>query len=172
MELYSLRGIMVMKFVIVNTHDQIIHGTIAGLIGGIALTFYGIMMKSLHLTDRIFIDYGEIIILGHQSSSFPFIGVIAHLIHASLWGIIFVFIMKLGKKKYYLIKGLGCGFVIWFISLGSATLYKIPRFDVIESRVAFVLLSGASVYGVTMSLIYRYFDKKMANDPGSLEGFK
>ena len=160
---------MTLKFRITYLDDPIMHGTIAGLVGGIALTFYGLFMKFLHLTDRIFIDYGEIIILGHQSGYFPVVGVIAHLIHTSLWGVIFSFIMKFGRKKYYVLKGIGLGMVIWLFSLGIATMYKILLFDVIESKVALVLLSGASFYGLIMSLVYRYLDQKLLSYTSYLE---
>lgn len=151
-------------------HDPIIHGAIAGLTGGIVQAIYGFTVKTLYLTDRIFMDYGEIIVLGHRSSqgNMSIIGLIAHLINAAVWGVLFSFMMKFGRKKYYIAKGLGLGVFIWLLSLGLATIYQIPLFKDINEQQAYVLLIGASIYGLVLSWIYRYLDQKMLSD-GSLE---
>lgn len=57
---------MTLKFRITYLHDPIMHGAIAGLIGGIVQSIYGYTAKSLHFTDRIFMDYGEVIVLGQH----------------------------------------------------------------------------------------------------------
>lgn len=77
--------------------------------------------------------------------------------------------MKFGRKKYYVLKGIGIGMFIWLLSLGMATMYKITLFEVIEINVAYVLLIGASIYGLIMSLMYRYLDQKLLSDSGDLE---
>lgn len=149
-------------------HDEIMHGAVAGLIGGILQSCYGYTMKSLHFTDRIFMDYAEVLILGqHKPGAGIPLGLIAHFTNAIFWGIIFVFIMKLGLKKYYVIKGICLGLIIWVFTLGLATLYEMPLFETIEINVAYVLLFGASFYGLIMSLVYRYFDRKLMNDTDS-----
>lgn len=161
-----------MKFRITYLHDPIMHGAIAGLIGGIVQIIYGVTAKSLHLSDRVFMDYGEVLILGQRKPGAGFlIGVIAHLINAAFWGVIFSFIMKYGRRRYYVVKGIGLGMFIWLLSLGLATIYQIPLFKEIEINVAYVVLGGATIYGLIMSLMYKYLDQKLLSDPGSLEGF-
>ncbi|MBP1759194.1 MAG: hypothetical protein H6Q63_111, partial [Firmicutes bacterium] len=159
------------KFRITNSHDQIIHGVIAGFAGGIAESVFAYTTKMLNFTDRIFMDYGEVLILGQHKGGL-LLGLIAHLVNASFFGIIFSYIMKFGKKKYYVLKGIGLGLIIWLFSLGMATLFKLPLFEKIESNVGYVLFIGSIIYGSVMSSIYRYLDKKLQNDLGTLEGFR
>lgn len=161
-----------MKLRITYLHDPIMHGVLAGLSGGIVQTIYGVVVKSLHLTNKVFYDYGEVLILGQLKPGAGFsIGTIAHLISATCWGIAFSFIMKFGRKKYYVVKGIGLGMFIWLLFMGLATYYQMPEFKVLEINEAYALLGGASIYGLIMSLVYKYLDQKMLRNPSSLEGF-
>ena len=81
-----------MKFRITNSHDQIIHGVIAGLTGGIAESVFAYTAKMLNLTDRIFMDYGEVLILGQHKGGL-LLGLIAHLVNASFFGVVFIYII-------------------------------------------------------------------------------
>lgn len=144
-----------------NQHDQIMHGAIPGAIAGAVQSVYGYALKNLHVTDRIFMDYGAVLILGHSpGKGISIIGLIAHILNAAMFGIVFGYIMKHSTKRYYVIKGIGLGIFIWGMSLGIGTLYKLPLFFIVPYRAAYVMLGGALIWGIAMSLIYRYIDQK------------
>jgi len=138
-------------------------GAIAGLIGAFIQTCFSFTMKSIGLTDRIFMDYGEVLVLGQHkigSGLGLLIGFIAHLVNAMFWGIVFSHIIKFSNKNYILLKGIGYGLIIWLFSLGMATMFKLPVFEVIELNVGYVLMIGAMIYGSVMSLTYKYLISK------------
>lgn len=154
-----------MKYWVANVHDRIMHGAIAGLLGAVVQSSFALIAKTLHFTDRVFLDYGEVLIMGRDvGGTASIIGVVAHLVNAAVWGIIFSYIMRFSKKRYYILKGLGLGIFIWLFSLALATLFKLPLFYIIPTSTAYVLLFGAMIWGLTMSLVYRYFDRKVRND--------
>lgn len=172
MEIIALvKDVIGIKYQITYLHDPIMHGSLAGLSGGILETIYGVIVKSMQLTGKTFVDYGAVLVLGQLKPEGFWIGTIAHLINATCWGIAFSFIMKFGRKKYYVVKGIGFGMFIWLLFTGLATYYHMPEFKVIENNDAFALLGGGSIYGLIMSLVYKYLDQKMLRNPSSLEGF-
>ncbi len=154
-----------MKYRVTNVHDQIMHGAIAGIIGAIVQSAFALIAKTLHFTDRVFLDYGEVLILGRDVGGMAsIIGAAAHLMNAAVWGIIFSYIMRFSKKRYYILKGMGLGIFVWLFSLALATLFKLPSFNMIPTSTAYVLLFGAMIWGLTMAFVYRYFDRKIKND--------
>ncbi|MDQ7094258.1 hypothetical protein REC12_11720 [Desulfosporosinus sp. PR] len=162
-----------MKFRITYSHDRVMHGAIAGLSGGIIQSIFAYVEKMLHFTDRTFIEYGEILILGqHKPLEGQLLGLISHLVNTAFWGIAFSYIMKYGQKKYYVSKGIGLGLLIWLLYTSIGSLFKLPLFNVVEPNVGYFLLVDAAIYGIIMSLTYRYLDNKLLDDPGSLEGFQ
>lgn len=142
-------------------HDKMMHGVFAGLVGGIIQTIYAMSIKYFHLTDREYIDYAEVLILGRDyKGTASIIGIIGHLVNTAVWGIIFSYIIKFSKQEFYLIKGLGLGIFIWLFSLGMGTMYKLPSFHAIPPQIGFTLLFGALLWGLVMSYTYKKLDQK------------
>lgn len=156
---------MTVKYRIAHKHDQIMHGAMAGFIGAAVQSIFAITAKLLHFTELIYKDFAEVLILGRDlKGTVSIIGLIAHFTHAIVWGVVFSYIMKFGLKRYYALKGIVLGIFIWLYTMAMAKMFKLPSFKEISNSTAYVLLIGAIIYGLTMSLVYRYFDQKVIND--------
>ena len=145
-----------MKYQITKSRDKIMNGIIAGLAGGTVQTVYAIIMKALHFTNREFIDYGEILVMGKDfPGTATIVGVVAHLVNAAAWGALFSIILTLGRPRYFVIKGIGLGIFVWLFSLAIATMFKLPMFHLVPPGVAYILLAGAILWGAVMSFTYK-----------------
>ncbi|PKM38670.1 MAG: hypothetical protein CVV03_12850 [Firmicutes bacterium HGW-Firmicutes-8] len=154
-----------MKYRIAHKHDQIMHGAMAGFLGAAVQTLFAIPVKLLHFTNLIYKDFGEVLVLGRDlEGTVSIIGLTVHFANAIFWGVVFSYIMKFGPKKFYVLKGIGLGIFIWVFSMAIATMFKLPLFKEISNSTAYVLLIGSIIYGLIMSLVYKYFDQKLIND--------
>lgn len=73
-------------------------------------------------------------------------------------GIAFAFLLTYISDQNYVLKGWVFGLAIWFISYAIAHLYKIPQLEVIPLMTAFWNFIGASVWGITLSLVLKRLD--------------
>ncbi len=74
--------------------DRLVAGSVAGTIAILIQTVYALTIKSLGLTDRIYIDFAKVIIISENRPGIGafFIGLIAQLVIGGMFDVIFAFI--------------------------------------------------------------------------------
>lgn len=142
--------------------DRFIAGAVAGFIGALIQLIYGYGIKTIGLTDYAFHDFGQIFILTLTSSGFlgDLVGVLSQVTNGAIVGIVFAYIISLTSSKYYLIKGLIYGTVLWHLFLGMGTMYKLPGFGVIKADSALATLIGSIIYGISTAYLLKVLDSK------------
>jgi len=137
-------------------------GIFAGTVGAIVLGFYGMTMKAIGFTDRIYLDLAEVIILSNPQEGFiaSIVGWVAHLMIGAIFGMLLCYFISTTSSSFWLLKGWGIGIFIWFSLLSMGKLYKLPLFMNIPPKSALTLLSGSSVWG----LVSIYVLKKITGD--------
>ena len=134
--------------------DRLTPGVVAGITGGIIQIIYGSTLKALKITPYNFTDFARILILGKPfKGPMAFIvGVVCHLLLASIFGIVLSYVTKYTTKRFYLLKGWGVGLSAWTFAGGSGTFFKMPIFNNLPPWPAIVILVGSSIYGLTTAL--------------------
>ncbi len=142
--------------------DRLVAGGLAGIIGAIVQNIYGFAVKGLRLTDRTFADFAEVIVTFKSFEGIIafIVGLIAHLIVGLIFGIIFAYVIAATSSRYYLIKGVAYGAVLWFLLLGFGTIFKLPLFKEIPPNAALFTLVGAVLYGLVTAYSLRLLDAK------------
>ncbi len=105
-----------------------------------ALLIWDIPAKLLGLTDRTFYDFGMSLIEFHPKKHVLdyLVGLVAHLTVSGIHGIAFACIIYFTSSRYFKLKGILFGFIVWFINLGVGTLFKVPSFTVVPASAALV----------------------------------
>ncbi|MHB9093804.1 MAG: hypothetical protein ACYC21_03960 [Eubacteriales bacterium] len=156
-----------------NMKDRLTPGALAGIIGASIQTIYALTVKSLRITDRVFTDFGKVLMMTNPyKGTLAFIvGFAAHLFLGALAGVALSYIIKYTSSRFYLLKGLGAGLVIWTFGLGIATLYKLPLFGTIKPVPSIVILIGSLIYGlitaIALKMITNNFRSYFAEDSPS-----
>ena len=142
-------------------------GAVSGTVGAIASIIPGLLEKNiLKLAKLTFLDYASVLTVGHQATDIWhwLIAAIGHIIFGATLGVIFAFfIKKTGNDESLILKGCGFGILIWLITLGVATLYKMPHFTIIDPSDCFFILVDAVVYGLVTSFTYQWLFKKASS---------
>ena len=144
--------------------DHLVAGVVAGIAGISVQTIYALLIKYFGLTDRIYIDFAQVIIMSENRPGISafFIGLIAQLVIGGMFGVVFAFIEKFTSSRYYLLKGVFFGAVLWFLLTGFGTMWRLPVFHEMPTYAAYSSLIGALIYGIalayTMKLLEKYTD--------------
>lgn len=142
--------------------DRFIAGAGAGFIGAIIQQIYGFIVKSLGFTDYAFHDFGQAFIVSSPSSGFlsDLVGILSQLSNGLIVGIVFAYIISLTSSKYYIIKGLIYGTVLWHLFLGIGTMYKVPALGAVKAGSSLVILIGSMIYGIVTAYFLKIIDTK------------
>ena len=134
--------------------DRLTPGAVAGLTGGLIQIIFGSVIKGFHISPYVFTDFARILILGkpYQGVLAFIVGVVCHLIMATMFGIILSYVIKYTTKRFYMLKGLCVGLVAFTFAGGSGTFYKMPVFTALPPLSAIVIIVGSSIYGLTTAL--------------------
>ncbi len=142
--------------------DRLVAGGLAGIIAGLIQFGYGMIVKSLGLTDRIFGQFSDIVFGGRvYTGPLGFIlGILTHLAVTITFGVLFAYIIEKTSSRYYIIKSVGYGFLLWFFLSGFGTVLRLPLFEYIPAQPALVILVGAIIYGLALGYTLKIIDKK------------
>ncbi len=142
--------------------DRVIAGAISGAVGSTVQILFEFFFKVMGFTDRYVVDMAKVFIM---YKTFPgilstIVGTTAQLFIGAILGIGFAYLIQKTSSKYYFIKGLGYGGIIWVFFGTFGSLFKIPLFTVIPPNAAFLLLIGAFVFGIVTSFTLKYLEEK------------
>jgi len=132
-------------------NHKITPGIPAGIIGATILGFYGMTMKAIGFTDRIYLDFAKVIIMSqiHNGMIATIVGWAGHLTIGALFGILMCYFISATSSRFWILKGWGVGISIWFVLLSFGKLFDLPLFYNIPPKSALTLLSGSSLWGLT-----------------------
>ena len=141
--------------------DRLIAGAVAGTVAILIQTIYALTIKSLGLTDRIYIDFAKVIIISENRPGLSafFIGLIAQLVIGGMFGVVFAFIEKFTSSRYYVLKGIFFGAILWFLLTGFGTMWRLPVFHEMPTNAAYSTLIGALLYGIALAYTMKLLEK-------------
>jgi len=142
--------------------DRLVAGGLAGIIAGIIQYGYGMVALRLGITDRIFGQFSDIIFGGLVYSGIlgTIISLLTHLAVTITFGVIFAYIIAKTSSRYYLLKSIGYGLLLWFFLSGFGAILRLPLFWHIPVQPALVVLGGAIIYGLALGYTLKLIDKK------------
>ncbi|HWQ72033.1 MAG TPA: hypothetical protein VN370_06910 [Desulfitobacteriaceae bacterium] len=144
--------------------DRLIAAGIAGIAGACSNIILGVILKSLHWSDRALYDYSTTLFGKMTYGSMGFWGFLMEIITdialCIIWAIIFAYVIKVTSSHYYYIKGLGFGFVIWMVLTSLGTLFNIPLFTETPLEVAYTTLFTALVFGFVVAWVLKFIEQK------------
>jgi hypothetical protein len=145
-----------------SVKDRLVAGGLAGIIAGLIQYVYGLIVLKLGLTDRIFGQYSDVLFSNRVYTGFlgAIMSILTHLAVTLITGVLFAYIIEKTSSRYYLLKGAGYGFVLWFLLSSFGTIYKMPLFTDIPAQSALVVLVGAIIYGIALAYILKIMDRK------------
>lgn len=142
--------------------DRFIAGGFSGAVAGIVQDIYGSVTKAIGLTDRTFDEFSETMLNSrvYTGTLGLIVGVLAHLAVSILLGIIFAYIIQQTSSRYHLLKGVGYGFIMWFLLSSLGTIFRLPLFEDIPPGPALTILVGAILYGLVLSYMLKVLESK------------
>lgn len=143
-------------------NDRTTAGAIAGAVAGIIQQIYGLLADYIGFTDKDFGDFAGTLIMSKDYQ-----GILAHIIQwlahigiGMFFGIIFVHLFRYTSSKYWQIKGVVYGFILWVLLTGVGTLFKMPTWENTRPSTALSMFIGSLVYSVSAAYILRYLENK------------
>ncbi len=142
--------------------DRLVAGGLAGLIGSLVQNGYGQLTKVLGITDIAFIDFAEVFLAREVYGGVIgfIVGSLAHAAVGVLMGVIFAYIIRFTSSRYYLLKGLGFGFILWFILSGIGTIFNLKDFAHIPPNTALSTLGGALIFGLVTAYALSFLERR------------
>ncbi|MCW3489896.1 hypothetical protein [Dethiobacter alkaliphilus] len=142
--------------------DRLVAGGVGGAIAGIIQYGYGLLAKSLGLTDRIFGQFSEVVLSSrvYTGTLGIIVGILSHLAVTVMFGVAFAYIIEKTSSRYLLIKATGYALVLWFLLSGFGTIFSLPLFEDIPPQPALVTLIGSFVYSIILAVTLKLFDNK------------
>jgi len=148
--------------------DNLVAGGIAGLIGSFVTDILGMIWKWSGLADRAFYNFSTVIIANQVYEDKGFLGYLMSIISQAavgvMFGVPFAYMIKFSSSRYQYIKGLGYGFVLWFILHGFGTIFNLPLFTDIPINVSYTTLLTSLAYGIVLAWVLHRIDKHLESD--------
>lgn len=143
--------------------DRLLRGFWAGLVGGIVMNLYSVVLLALNWTEMPFYKWAAIIILGKANvggTMAVILGTAGHLIFTALLGIGFSYLIPHLKNRYLLFKGWVYAVGVWFVIYGFSTLYKVQGTIPILPKTAIANFFGAGIYGLVTAYVIGRLEAK------------
>ena len=140
-----------------------------GAIGAAASIIPGLLAKRvLKIAQLNFLDYAAVLVVGHKVNNIWqwLVAAMGHLIFGAALGLAFAFFIRKTSDASLLFKGGGFGALIWLVTLGMGTFFKLPHFKITAPGDSFFFLVDAICYGVVLALSYQYIADKRRNWSG------
>lgn len=129
--------------------ERALLGGISGIMASMVCALYEVIVEHLGVTDRGFLDFNTVLI-AHKvyAGALGFtISLLAQAAVGVIFGTIFSYTLIFVSSKYYLLKGLGYGFILWLLLSGFGTIFKLPLFEDMPPMVSLVNLGDSLLYG-------------------------
>lgn len=147
--------------------DRFINGFLSGIMAGIIVLLALCLPAKylLRITDRIFMDYGMMLVMFTHTNATKgvlayIVGILAHLGVSTICGISFAYLIKQTTNKYFLSKGAIFGSIVWFILSSIGTIYRLPLFTKIPPNDALVALFISIIWGIITAFTLSTLEKR------------
>lgn len=127
--------------------DRLVAGSLAGACGALIQELYAIILKTLGFSDRTFGDLAFILISQKGREEILLIEVIANAAIGLFFGTILAYIFMFTSSRYYLLKGIFYGVVLWLLLSGFGVVFDLPKFKGTPPDVSLIMLIGSIIYG-------------------------
>lgn len=143
-------------------NDRSVAGAISGSVAALIQEIYGSLVKYVGISDKDFGDFAGVMIMSknYQGIFAHIVQWIAHIGIGMLFGIIFAQIFKYTSSKYWWLKGLIYGLILWVLLTSIGTLYKMPVWIVTEPKTVLSILAGSLIYSFITAYILKILDKR------------
>lgn len=143
--------------------DRFMNGVVAGILAGVvsALTDY-LVVNGLRIGSVRFVDFAGVFIYGerpHGLHEVIFAQIGALLFHGLL-GAIFSYLLVHITSKYYLIKSILYGLLIWFAIYAIVTLFRVPFLVNTPFNAAVKDTVIAGLFGLVLGIVYRWLKNR------------
>jgi hypothetical protein len=144
--------------------DRLVAGSLDGVIGAFIQELYAIILKTLEFSDRTFGDLAFILVSQKYQEEVLLVKIIANAAIGLFFGAVFAYILMLTTSRYYLLKGIFYGVVLWLILSGFGVVFDLPKFKDTPPDIALVTLIGSIIYGVVTAYTLKLLDTKTKID--------
>ncbi len=140
--------------------DRMLYGAIAGTAGAIVQNLYAFAATLFGYKGPQYISYGKIVLAIHdyQGLLSNLMGLLGHLVWDIMLGVIFAYIISYTSSRYYALKGLLYGAVVWYLIKASATMFKIPVIMGVHPETVAFFFIGALLFGIVISYSLKILD--------------
>ena len=143
--------------------DQLIKGSIAGIIAGIIMEIINYPIYHYKILKIRPIDFAYMVITHHQTRNLAEItaGFINHLFFSSISGILLSLILIKSNYQFPILKGIGLGLGTNIILLVSASFFNIKSvINISATNILLLDISAAIPFGITLGFILKLLHQK------------
>jgi hypothetical protein len=144
--------------------DWMVSGAIAGVMGGICQNIYAGLLNIWGMPGSYYIEYGKVLLFARNPSGLlpDGLGLLAHFAWDIILAIVFVCIIQQTSQRYFLLKGLLYGMIVWFLIRAGATLFKIPIINQDLPHTIALFFIGSLLFGVVIVNTLRFLQKRQS----------
>jgi len=107
-------------------------------------------------------DYSEVLITNNVTPGILgfIVGFLSNIGVGIFYGILFAYIIRFTSNRYYLMKGIVYGFILWILLTGFGTIFNLDQFGNMTPDAALVTLVGALFYGIVTGYTMKTLEDK------------
>ncbi len=140
--------------------DRLVAGSVAGACGALVQELYAIILKTLGFSDRTYGDMALILVSQNMNEGVLLIEIIANAAVGLFFGAVLAYILMLTTSRYYLLKGIFYGIVLWLILSGFGSIFDLPKFKGTPPDIALITLIGSIIYGIVTAYTLKLLESK------------
>lgn len=142
--------------------DRITAGIIAGFIASLVQQIYAWTAKILGFSNADFADFAGILTLfkNYSGTLASVMEWMTHIAIGILCGVLFAVLFMYVSSRYWIVKGLSYGLVLWAVLLGTGTLFKLPLWDTITPLTSLNMLIGSEIFSIVAAFTMKMLDEK------------
>ncbi len=155
-------GLTINKLSIIGT-DKLVRGGISGSIAGIVMEIVNYPLYAMDYLDIRPVDFSYMVITHQQVETLSqmAVGLINHLLFASLSGVVLSYILVKTNYQLPILKGFGLGLGTNIILLMLASFFNIKEvINISPINVLLLDVSAAVPFGITLGYLLSYWEQK------------
>ena len=140
--------------------DRFVNGLLTGVIAGIVINLLSFAAYYLHWSTMRYLDWAGIMIFGRKpvTLSEELFAQLVQLAFSAFIGVVFAYLYFEVTSRYYLLKGVFFGVILWFFMYAAGIALKLPHLTVIPFKTSFSNFVGATVFGLVAAETLRRLD--------------